>query len=171
MKLSSIIYFYENGKYDTIQFLFQKEILGSKIVYGIYGDKKQKLWFVTNQGLFSYKEECLLHFRKEDGLMDDEFIYDTNFFNFKNKFWLPHPAGVSVFHPDTILPYSIHPRAYIDQLMINNDYYSKTPYIGEAERIDLKYYENTLAFELLAIGYYLPKLSQLQYRLIGYDTT
>lgn len=153
------------------KFLFQETWkIGTSNVYTAIEDQNGRWWIPSNRGLWTFnpKDGKLHQYRKEDGLPDEEFSYFSNLIASDGKLWLGTSKGLAVFNPDSILPYPHAPKVQIEELLVNNTPYQGEVYIGEADSISLDYFDNTLAFELVAVGYYLPKLSTLRYRLKGY---
>ncbi|MEL6719898.1 MAG: ATP-binding protein, partial [Bacteroidota bacterium] len=146
--------------------------LNNHTPYDLLEDKNSDLWIPTNKTLVRYNLETkeAATFRKEDGFISTEFSdYMKNLVASDGKIWLGTNKGVVVFHPDSIQPYPYPPNPYIDGLKVNNEPYQGKVVAGEAEAITLDYRQNTLELDLLAIGYYLPKESTVEYQLLNYE--
>lgn len=139
--------------------------------YGVLGDRQNRLWFSTNQGLRLYDLQTgrLSKFTEADGLPSDVFSPYAHLLASDGKMWFGTDAGLVVFHPDSIQLNTPTPNPYIEAMWINNVPYQPEFAIGEADSLQLNYRQNTLDFELIAIGYYQPENSKLKYRLAGYD--
>ena len=145
--------------------------LGNQPAYGLVEDHNGNWWIPTNRGLFAYyhKDQQLIHYKKEDGLPEEEYSPFAMLKASDNKLWFGHKNGLTVFHPDSINYYPHSPNVHIRELRINNIPYEGEITISEAKELELSPTENTLSFDLVAVTNYLPKLAQLRYRLIGYD--
>ena len=152
--------------------IFQEEWeLGNCNVYGLTYDHQGNWWLPTNQGLWAYypMTKRLVQFRNEDGLYVEDFSPFAALKASNNKLWFGHNKGLVVFHPDSIHPYPFPPAVKIEKLLINNNLFTSKIDINETEEIILNHYENSLSFELIAIGNHLPHLSKLSFRLLNYN--
>ena len=131
----------------------------------------KRLWIPTSQGLWAYREakQSLERFRKEDGLPSNEFSIRAACKLSNEQIWLGTANGLCVFNPDSIQAYPYAPNVYIEELLVNSVPYSRGFHVNETDKIELSYTEKTLAFELKTIGYYLPNLSKIDFKLEGYE--
>jgi len=86
----------------------------------------------------------------------------------EGEIWMGTNKGVVRFNPDEVKPYSTPPNVYIDGLLINDTEPVKG--IGERDSLHLTYEENTLLFDVKAVGYYKAKRNKINYRLQGYES-
>jgi len=156
---------------SIIQPVFEK---GSRLfgvaVYDIIEDNEDKLWLSTNKGLWSYnlKSKALFQYEELDGLSGEVFsMHNASLLSESGEIWMGNNKGLVKFNPKKIKPYDISPQIYIDKLVINDK--DILFGIGEQESIHLKYWQNTLEFDVLPIGYYKSERSIVRYKLEGYD--
>ncbi len=108
-------------------------------------------------------------FFEQDGLSGEQFLQLAALQNKDGRIFLGHKKGLLAFHPDSIRTASSKPRAHIEALWVNNLPYETPKVIAETDTLPLGYRENTLALELMTIGYHLADANTLAYRLRGYD--
>lgn len=140
-------------------------------VYGVVIDHKGSVWMSGPLGLWNRPNDSgrLLHFGEEDGLASEQFSFFACHLASDGRIWLGHDRGLTVFHPNAVEAYPYAPRIHLEELLVNSGTWKGDTVIAEKRMLKLEYYENTLAFEMRAIGFHLPRLSTLRYRLRGYD--
>ncbi len=153
--------------------LQDEQEMGTSSVFGVLEADNGTLFLSTKKGLWAYNPNAeknkLYRFRLEDGLASESFSHYAALKASDGKMWFGHKKGLMVFHPDSIQPYQYAPNPYISQLLVNNAPLKKDTVVGEAKRIALNHRENTLAFQMKAIGYHLAHLNTLKYKLHDYD--
>lgn len=162
-----------NQHSGNLKMLLQEDWqIGTRDVYMIIHDEAcQRLWISSNDGLWKYnlKSKQLSRFTEIDGITSREFTNLAGLHASDGKIWFGNHKGLTVFHPDSIGTYPYPPKPYLNGLLVNNTPYKGESVIGESETIELKYQDNNLAFELLAIGVHNPEKNKLRYRLKNYD--
>lgn len=139
-------------------------------VYSVIEDKKGVLWLGTNSGLFQYFPDTgkTFQYEEEDGLPSNTFsLLNSAIMTDEGEIWMGTNKGVVRFNPEEVKPYSTAPNVYIDGLLINDTEPVKG--IGEKDSLHLTYEENTLLFDVKAIGYYKAKRNKINYRMQGYE--
>ncbi len=140
-------------------------------VYSIQQDDFDMLWLGTDKGLWKYNltTGALLRYNKSDGIPDEIFFPAARLKASDGKLWLGTEEGLFFFDPGDVELASALPRAYIENLWVNNKIYVGDTVVGEAKAIQLSYFQNTLEFELRTIGFEQIEQSQIKFRLLGYD--
>lgn len=159
---------YHKGK--AVQILKSTEDLGASL-YGLLKTDKEHLWMSTGFGLIKYKIKTkeLTGFYQKDGLSSDQFSQYAHLKASDGRIWLGNEQGLTVFHPDSIRGNMPTPRVHIEACWVNNVPFETQKEISETDTLLLSYLENTLAFELRAVGFHRAESNLLRYRLIGYD--
>ncbi|MBK8566131.1 MAG: hypothetical protein IPN76_23010 [Saprospiraceae bacterium] len=141
------------------------------MITSIAGDGTGKLWLGTYNGLFSYDPATgeSHHFPAEEGLPSGNISLSASLTASDGKIWFGTANGPVLFDPLEMKPYPHGPRVHIESFEINNQPYLGVPVASEASRIELDYFQNSLAFGLKAVGFYLPKMSTIRYRLKGFE--
>ena len=75
----------------------------SDVVFNVLCDSVNRTWIATENGLYLYHDNKLLHFTTSDGLKDNTF-YDVLEDN-QGYFWLPYKAGIMKVKKKEILKY------------------------------------------------------------------
>lgn len=140
-------------------------------VTSVFRTPSGHLWIGTLRGLYRYhpKGRELRGFFEQDGLSGEQFLHLAALQGRDERIFLGHKKGLLVFHPDSIRTANSKPRAHIEALWVNNLPFETPKVIAETDTLRLGYRENTLALELMAIGYHRAERNTLAYRLQGYD--
>ncbi|WP_353485010.1 two-component regulator propeller domain-containing protein [Haliscomenobacter sp.] len=148
--------------------------LPKETFYTVIPDAKGYLWLSGNNGLIRYhiQQKHWDRFSQADGLQSQEFSPRVWLKTSNGEIWLGGPNGMNVFHPDSIKNRNTFPPLMIGKIKINDvdaprawgnvQLRSKMP--------RLRYQQNTLSFDFLAIEYNDLESIRLKYRLIGQDS-
>ena len=149
----------------------EKDGLPNQYIYAILEDKHGYLWCSTNKGLVRYHPELktIKHYTTRDGLINSEYNPNSALLTSKGEMWFGGNNGVDAFHPDSIRDIGEAPQLAITGLKIYDKYWRGDTSIIVAQHIDLKYFENTLTFELAAMEYTDPENNKYKVMLEGYD--
>ena len=155
---------------ECVPLLDTFEIDTQKPIYNLFRDSKHRIWFTTNSTLFVYNPtgKELHYFTQKDGLPTAQFLQYSFLEASDGKVWLGTHNGVVCFDPDSIHPYPFGPKVFLKSIEINNTSFEMDTSIQELSILTLPYYQNTLAFETVAIGSYLADESELIYRMVNY---
>jgi signal transduction histidine kinase/ligand-binding sensor domain-containing protein len=132
------------------------------------------LWLTGNNGLIRYHpaQKHWDRFSQADGLQSQEFTPRAWIKASDGKIWLGGPNGLNVFHPDSIKNNQSFPPLMIEHIKVNDLDFKTEENIQLLQKIpNLRYQDNTLSFDFLAIEYNDPEAIQLKYRLRGQDET
>lgn len=146
--------------------------LSGKAVYGIAEDAAGTLWPGTDKGLFEYNPQTGLarQYEEIDGLCDNKFaLYESCAKDENGSIYMGTNGGALHFRPAEVRPYSVPPGIFVSSLLLN-DAEQVVNAAGLAE-LTLDYAQNTLLFDIRAVGYYKPERTKITYRLIGYEET
>jgi len=159
---------YHKGK--VVQMLKSAEDLAASL-HGIFKTDHNHLWMSTGFGLLKYQinPQQLTGFYQRDGLSNDQFAQFAHLKASDGRLWLGNEEGLTVFHPDSIRGNSPAARVHVESFWVNNAPFETPKVISETDKLQLAYWENTLAFELRAISFHHAESNLLKYRLLGYD--
>lgn len=161
---------FSNGKLEKVNFNEDGPQSSLKF-FGIVEDYNGHLWLSTSDGVLKYFPEklSLQKFTKSNGLVDNAFFLNAKLIASDSSIWLGSEKGLVVFRPEEInLPKSLA-STYIENFSINNKSYRGFPVADELKELTLKYFENTLVFDLRLINYSQFDKTVLQYRMKKYE--
>ena len=149
----------------------EKDGLPNQYIYAILEDKHGYLWCSTNKGLVRYHPDLktIKHYTTRDGLINTEYNPNSALWASKGEMWFGGNNGVDAFHPDSIRDIGEAPQLAITGLKIYDKYWRGDTSIIVVHGVTLKYYENTLTFELAAMEYTDPENNKYKVMLEGYD--
>lgn len=152
--------------------------LPNDVVYQIVEDADGLLWLTTNSGLacFNPATKQVKVYTTANGLLGDQFNYRSSYKDEAGTIYLGSIDGFVVFNPKTFTENKNLPPVVITDFMLFN----KEVRAGEkdapleksitfSDRITLKSDQNSFSFRIAALGYQLPKMNKLMYRLDGFD--
>ncbi|MBI4750646.1 MAG: protein kinase [Acidobacteria bacterium] len=142
--------------------------LPNNVIYGILEDWAGNLWLSTNNGLckFHTVTHACHNYDLRDGLQSNEFNTGTCFQNAQGEMFFGGINGFNVFHPETIQDNPFIPPIVITSFRKLDRQINSS---NAQNVIELRYFENLIAFEFAALNYTLPEKNQYAYRLVGFD--
>ncbi|MCP4309704.1 MAG: hypothetical protein GY790_00445, partial [Bacteroidetes bacterium] len=152
--------------------------LNNNEITSILEDRMGKLWLATSDGLLRFEESTskVSYYYWRDGLVADEFNYSASFQNENDVIYLGGTNGLVYFHPGSIQDNYHVPPVYIESFSIGNrEVHVSDPDspltqpINQTEKITLKFSQNEIGFEFVALNYLLPGKNQYKYLLEGFD--
>ena len=141
--------------------------LPSMCIQGILADEKyNNLWLSTFNGLsrFNTVTGQFTNFSLEDGIQSLLFADGGCMKTKEGLFIFSGSNGITVFNPDQIAKKAMPPNVFVTDLKIADQ---SVPFDKNPE---LKYDQNNLTFEFLAIHYANPAKNNYSYKLENYDT-
>ena len=140
-------------------------------MFAIAGGNDNNLWVKNQMGIIQYKTEEKLssYYNEVDGTQkvvnnDVAHVQDD-----LGNIWFAGPRGITYFSPDSIQVYPISPQPQIIDIKVNTAPITLDTFIGESQRIDLRYDDNTIALKFVPNAYSDPARSRFRYRVLGYD--
>lgn len=157
----------------------------SNVVMRIVEDQQGTLWFTTNQGLVSMKAETfdaksagegLRLFTTTNGLLSDQFNYQSGLVDIDGTIYLGSIDGLISFRPQDIRRGSVPPPLVLSDFYIFNDRAEITPDGGVlntsimfADEVQLAVDQNTFSLRASVLSYASPMMNKIHYRLEGYE--
>lgn len=155
----------------------QNSDLPNNVIYGVLGDDNGNIWFSSNLGISKYdpfKKE-FINFDVDDGLQSKEFNGQACFKNKDGIMYFGGIDGFSVFHPDSIKNNPVVPGIAITDFKIFGEsvpiggYSPLKKHISETDEIVLKYWQNDISFEFVALHFNRPQNNKYAFILVNYD--
>jgi Signal transduction histidine kinase len=148
----------------------------NKTICSIIEDNNM-LWLTTGKGLIRYNTlngSCQI-FTRSDGLLSDQFIFNSGFKSSKGKIYIGTANGFNSFCPKNLVANKYIPQVAITNLEIFNkeiEVGPKSPLtqaIGFMKQIDLSYKDNVFSLGYVALSYTTPEKNMYAYKLEGFD--
>lgn len=150
--------------------------LPDDVIYGILPDRQGHLWLSTNSGLskFTPQNEHFENYSATDGLQDNEFNTISYAKGHDGRLFFGGVNGITAFYPEQISPNTEPPKVFITALKINN----KITLPGEGilkqnientSAITLRYHQNHITLDFVAMDFAEAYKNQFRYRLKGAD--
>jgi ligand-binding sensor domain-containing protein len=154
-------------------------------VVSIVPDKKGNFWLGTFSGIsvFNPSTESFQNFNKKSGLSNvgySSFFYGKG--RYSDRLFYGGDTDIDFFYPDSISPSTIDPNIHLTDFKLFNktvltkggNQNTKTFFLDEdiafIKQITLKYEQNVVGFDFVALDYSSPKTVKYAYKLEGFDT-
>jgi len=166
-----------DGLNYTTKWFTLKNGLPSNSIHSILKDDQEYLWLGTSNGLskFNLTTETATNYHTQQGLPGNYLTLETAVKTKTGEIFFGTENGVFSFHPDNIEYNPYVPPVLMTGLSIDNttlfpgDNSVLKNSISYTDSIDLKYYQNDLSFEFVALNYIHPDLNQYKHKLEGFD--
>jgi signal transduction histidine kinase/ligand-binding sensor domain-containing protein len=153
------------------------EGLPNNVISNIVEDHQGNLWLTTNNGIskFSPKIREFKNYDVRDGLQSNEFNEGAAWINNYGEIFLGGNNGISIFHPDSLIP-----NTYIPPIKITDfEIFNKSVPVGkwkegvtilekvidETGEISLPYNYDIFSFQFAALDYINPGKNQYAYKM------
>lgn len=165
-------------KTSTFKRYTTKNGFPSDIIFKILEDKTKKLWISTSRGLtfFDPLTEKLKVFTKADGLLTDQFNYNSAYKDASGRMYFGSVNGMISFNPDEFISNNFTPPIYITgfqvynkELIINQDNSPLKEAITYTKNINLKYNQSTFSIDFAALSFTAPEVNEYAYKMEGLD--
>lgn len=163
-----------NSEKDNFTRFKTQSGLSNSFIYGILEDLNGNYWLSTNNGLTkmtfeSTKKYSFRNYKINDGLQSNEF--NTNSFTKSDDGFLFFGGlgGINYFHPDSVVDNKFIPNIVISNIHLFDKEYVTSVNTPLLKKIELSYFDNTLAFEFAALEYSSPTDNVYAYKLEGVD--
>jgi signal transduction histidine kinase/ligand-binding sensor domain-containing protein/DNA-binding response OmpR family regulator len=156
----------------------KKEGLPTDAIAGILADDKNRLWISTYSGLVRMdpkNHDQIKVFTQTDGLQGDQFFANACFKDASGEMFFGGINGYTSFFPDSIKEYKFIPPVEITDFKLfnksENILNSKIlkVNISETKDIVLKYSQNVITFNFVALNFAEPEKNQYAYKLEGFE--
>lgn len=144
--------------------------LPDECIYAMVFDKDGFLWCSTNKGIVRLdNNKSILHLTKEDGLQENEFNTNVVAKGEKGEIFFGGVNGITSFYPSAIKNKSEKINLLVTGIRVNNKEIFGDTAVWNIENIDLPYNQNSVAFDLVAMGSNNPGQYIYQYKMKGID--
>lgn len=152
--------------------------LPSNVVYAMLEDDDKNLWVSTSRGLlrFGLRDGSMRVFSKENGLLSDQFNYNSAYQDSSGRMYFGCVKGMISFDPGEFLQSRYTPPVYITGFQV----YNEEPGIGVegsplkrsvllTDTLVLRNNQSTFSIDFAALGYTSPEMTQYAYLMEGLD--
>lgn len=152
--------------------------LPSNVLYSILEDSSNHLWIGSSKGLicFDLHTEQVKVYTKANGLITDQFNYNSAYKNTDGKMYFGSVKGMIAFDPAQFNQREPSPPTYITGFQINNietvpggDNSPLSQSILYTDTVILKYDQNNFSIEFSALNFSSPEATRYKYLMKGID--
>jgi ligand-binding sensor domain-containing protein/signal transduction histidine kinase/DNA-binding response OmpR family regulator len=157
-------------------------IPGKDIDFAIYcamlQDGHGNLWITSTRGLLRFNPDSnnYIAFTKDDGLLDNNFSYNSAYQDKNGKMYFGTVTGLVSFYPEEIKENNSTPPIYLTGFQVNGVEYLVNPTgssdfmsILVTKQISLKYIQSSFSIDFVSPAFASPNLKKYKYRMEGSD--
>lgn len=153
--------------------------LPNNVVYGILEDGQNNLWLSTNKGIskFNYITGEIRNFNVDHGLVGNQFNYKSYFKAEDGTMFFGAVNGLTWFHPEQIKTYESEPVIHFTNFRLFNEPVRPGKKsvlekdIDLTDHITLKYHQNVISFDFIALDYHSRGKNNFFYYMDGFEST
>jgi len=147
----------------------EKEGLLFNAVIGISEDKAGNIWLASARGLSRLNPENN-SFTNFPASIGNATSNDILYRGADGSFQVAKAGGLISFNPEKMNVSTVPPAVIIESVSYSDAYNKDTIlFTYDRKKIELKYNENRVSFQFVALHYANPELNQYAYRLHGFD--
>ena len=151
--------------------------LPSDAIASIEVANDSSIWIGTYSGLvrFNQFQSKFKTYIQSNGLQSDRYFINTSFRNKNGEIFFGGINGIIKFHPDSMADYKFIPPVVLTDFKLFNISENKPnstvleKNISETKEIKLKYSQNVITIEYVALNYAESEKAQYAYMLTGFD--
>lgn len=153
--------------------------LPNNVIYGILEDKLNNLWLTSNKGIskFNYITGEIRNFTVDHGLVGNQFNYKSYFKSEDGTMFFGAVNGLTYFHPSQIKTYESEPEIHFTNFRLFNEPVrpgeksALQKDIDLTEHITLKYHQNVISFDFIALDFHSRGKNNFYYYMDGFEST
>lgn len=153
--------------------------LPGNLIYAILEDGKGDFWITTSKGLVNFSpvtEEVRAVYTKSDGLLTDQFNYNSAFNDQGKTLYFGSVKGLISFMPNSFEANTYKPPTYLTGFQINNKEVSVAPSgsplkqsIIYSKEITLRHDQSSFSIDFAALSFTTPDATEYAYMMKGLD--
>jgi ligand-binding sensor domain-containing protein/two-component sensor histidine kinase len=150
----------------------------SNFLFKVLEDNKKTLWITSSKGLvnFDVKNNKVSVFTRANGLLNDQFNYNSGYKDNKGNLYFGSVQGMIKFNPDEFRSNRFISPVYITGLQIQNKEIEVTKDSGVlkksilfTDKITLPYDQSSFSIDFAALSYTSPQMTKYSYFMEGLD--
>lgn len=152
--------------------------LPSNFIFKVLEDNSRNFWITTTRGLvhFDPKKEKMIVYTKDNGLLNDQFNYNSGFKDAAGNMYFGSVKGMIRFQPnDFISKQSVAP-VYITGFQVQNEELTiadKNSYLKKSilytDKITLPHDRSSFSIDFASLSYSAPEMIEYSYFMKGAD--
>jgi ligand-binding sensor domain-containing protein/signal transduction histidine kinase len=155
-----------------------KQGLPSNIIYTVLEDSMKNFWISTSKGLvwFSPATQKMLTYTKINGLLSDQFNYNSAYKDDSGRMYFGSVKGLISFHPLELVKNTYLPQVYITsfqvynkELEVNKKGSPLKKSITATDTITLDHDQSSFSIDFAALSFTAPEMTEYAYKLEGLD--
>ena len=155
-----------------------KNGLPSNFIFKVLEDDKNKYWISTSRGLanFNPEKESFFTYTRANGLLNDQFNYNSGYKNAAGKMYFGSVKGMIAFNPSDLIRSNTTPPVFFTgfqvqnkELDINKDSSVLKKSIVYTNDITLPYNRSSFSIDFAALSYISPEMTSYSYFMQGLD--
>ncbi len=152
--------------------------LPTNYIFKVLQDKLGYIWISSSRGLakFSPLEKQFTTFKKANGLLNNQFNYNSGYRDRNGVLYFGSIKGMISFQPQDFRENTYQPPLYITGFQVHNKELpigiEQSPLknsILQTEKIKLAYDQSSFSIDFAALSYTSPEVTRYQYRMQGVD--
>ena len=153
--------------------------LPSNFIFKILEDNNKTLWITTSKGLvnLSLKQGITRVYTKANGLLNDQFNYNSGYKDAKGKLYFGSVQGLITFNPDAFYPSAFVPPIYITDfqtpsksVLPSRDTTILQKSVLLTDKISLPHDRSTFSVDFAAVSFTSPEMTEYSYIMDGLET-
>lgn len=155
-----------------------KNGLPSNFVFKVLEDQNKTIWVTTAKGLVNIDvaRDKLTVFTKADGLLNDQFNYNSGYQDQQGNLYFGSVQGLIKFNPDAFFHTQHTPPVYITGLQVQNKEIERSQDSGILKKsilftrhITLPHDQSSFSIDFAALGFRSPETTEYRYIMKGLD--
>jgi signal transduction histidine kinase/ligand-binding sensor domain-containing protein/AraC-like DNA-binding protein len=152
--------------------------LPNNTIYGILEDGQNNLWLSSNKGIskFNYNSGKIQNFTADHGLVGNQFNFKSFLKTKDGMMYFGAVNGLCYFYPDQIKNNESQPKIYFTNLKLYNEPVRPSDHtllkkdINFTDKITLRYDQNVISFDFIALDYYSKGRNNFYYKMDGFES-
>ncbi|MCP4180134.1 MAG: SpoIIE family protein phosphatase [bacterium] len=144
--------------------------LPNNVILGIL-EEKGNIWVSTNNGIsrINKNTDNIKNFDIGDGLQSYEFLAGSAYKSKDGQLFFGGIDGFNAFYPENVTDNPNKPPIVITRFRVSNQDIRLDSSITVKKVITLKYFQNDISFDFVALDFIFPLKNKYAYKLVGYD--
>jgi signal transduction histidine kinase/ligand-binding sensor domain-containing protein/DNA-binding response OmpR family regulator len=163
---------------DSYKFYDSNNGFPSNYIFRIEEDNRKNLWISTTRGLVSFNPvtESIKTYTKANGLLSDQFNYNSSFKDADGTMYFGCVRGMVSFNPANFKQNRFIAPVYITGFQVHNKEISVNgadsllkQSIISTKKINLNYNQSSFSIDFAALSFPSPEMTQYKYLMKGLD--